>query len=397
MIRIVRSTRSGCGMRAKSMGSALMSWPLRSKNVRRLRGDVEIPARESLRQMIISIERGGAFGDMWRSDLAAAFGREPDELFSVPIASPLPHPLLLRVPVDEDVLSVITAQRAAHIQAEHAFGPQHARPLVERDLDTVEALIKAAPRRLKLAVAEAAGTIAEVAGWIAQDLGDHSAAQNLTHKAFLHLRMASPEVQAMILMRQSNILAHSEPGLAVDLAADAADLIDGRDPGRLAASVARQQALAALHNGDERSFYRHAAHALDLGDIEPVEDDRAPYAHAAYVASDVASGYLRLGNPDRALELLTDHHAQWTSQQHRDRAVADMRLLHAYIAVREYRLALVLADTAIPAYLSAPSQRARRHLARAGTLVRQRRRSDSNSVLQELAGRIKNATQGVIA
>lgn len=210
-----------------------MSWPLRSKNVRRLRGDVEIPARESLRQMIISIERGGAFGDMWRSDLAAAFGREPDELFSVPIASPLPHPLLLRVPVDEDVLSVITAQRAAHIQAEHAFGPQHARPLVERDLDTVEALIKAAPRRLKLAVAEAAGTIAEVAGWIAQDLGDHSAAQNLTHKAFLHLRMASPEVQAMILMRQSNILAHSEPGLAVDLAADAADLIDGRDPGRL--------------------------------------------------------------------------------------------------------------------------------------------------------------------
>ncbi|BCI87684.1 hypothetical protein NIIDMKKI_28900 [Mycobacterium kansasii] len=100
--------------------------------------------------MIISIERGGAFGDMWRSDLAAAFGREPDELFSVPIASPLPHPLLLRVPVDEDVLSVITAQRAAHIQAEHAFGPQHARPLVERDLDTVEALIKAAPRRSNL-------------------------------------------------------------------------------------------------------------------------------------------------------------------------------------------------------------------------------------------------------
>ena len=375
-------------------GFSLNELAVEVQNVRRLRGDTEIPQRESLRQMILSIERGGAFGDMWRADLAAVFGREPDELFSVPIASPLPHPLLLRLPVDEDILAVITAQRSAHIEAEHALGPQHARPLVERDLDTVEALIKTAPRRLKRAATEAAGTIAEVAGWIAQDLGDHAAAQTLTHKAFLHLRMASPEVQAMILMRQSNILAHSEASLAVDLAADAAELVEGREAGRLKASIARQQALAALHNGDERSFYRHAAAALDLGDIDPVPGDRAPYAHAAYVASDIAAGHLRLGNNDKALELLTGHHAQWTSQQHRDRAVADMRLLHAYIAVREYRLALVLADTAIPAYQSAPSQRAHRHLARAHTLVRNRRRNDADPLLQALGARIRNATQG---
>jgi len=266
--------------------------------------------------------------------------------------------------------------------------------LVERDLDTVEALIKTAPRRLKRAMAEAAGTIAEVAGWIAQDLGDHAAAQTLTHKAFLHLRAASPELRAMILMRQSNILTRSDASLAVDLVADAAEFIDGRDAGRLTASIARQQALAALHNDDERGFHRHAAEALELGDIEPATDDRAPYAHAAYVASDIASGYLRLGHAEKALELLTSHHTEWTSQQHRDRAVADMRLLHTYIAIRDYRLALALADTAIPAYLSAPSQRARRHLAQAGKLVRDRRRRDTSPVLQELAARIKKATQG---
>ena len=126
-------------------GFSLNELAVEVQNVRRLRGDTEIPQRESLRQMILSIERGGAFGDMWRADLAAVFGREPDELFSVPIASPLPHPLLLRLPVDEDILAVITAQRSAHIEAEHALGPQHARPLVERDLDTVEALIKQGP------------------------------------------------------------------------------------------------------------------------------------------------------------------------------------------------------------------------------------------------------------
>ena len=37
-------------------------------------------------------------------------------------------------------------------------------------------------------------------------------------------------------------------------------------------------------------------------------DDRAPYAHAAYVASDIAAGHLRLGNNQKALELLTGHH-----------------------------------------------------------------------------------------
>ncbi|WP_036376240.1 hypothetical protein [Mycolicibacterium austroafricanum] len=84
-------------------GFSLNELAVEVQNVRRLRGDTEIPQRESLRQMILSIERGGAFGDMWRADLAAVFGREPDELFSVPIASPLPHPLLLRLPVDEGV------------------------------------------------------------------------------------------------------------------------------------------------------------------------------------------------------------------------------------------------------------------------------------------------------
>ncbi|GFG97735.1 hypothetical protein MTIM_36140 [Mycobacterium timonense] len=74
--------------------------------------------------------------------------------------------------------------------------------------------------------------------------------------------------------------------------------------------------------------------------------------------------------------------------------MADMRLLHAYIAVGEYQQALALAVTAIPGYLAAPSQRARLHLAKAGTVVRDRRRRNKSPILQQLAGRIKNATQG---
>lgn len=379
----------------KRYGYTLRELAIEVENVRKLRGDADLPTQESLPQKIAQIERTGMLGPVWREDLAAVFGVEPDEMFSVPIATELPHPLLLQLPVDHDVLAVIAAQQQAHIQAEHTFGPQHARPLVESDLLTIESLIVHAPSQVKAEIRRAAGAIAEVAGWIAQDLGDHAAAEKLTHTAALHLHTAGPAFNAMILMRQSNILTRTNPDLAAALAADAAELIDGHDVGRLAASIARQQALAELANHNERGFHRHAAAPLELGDLQPHPQDHAIYAHGAYVASEIASGYLRIGEPDKAGALLAGHHHAWTSQQHHDETVADMRLLHAYLATSEYQQALALTATAIPGYLSAPSQRARFHLARAGTIVRDRRRRSKDPILQQLAGRIKNATQGV--
>lgn len=364
------------------------------ENVRTLRSDDKVPQHESLRREIAHIEKTGELGAMWREDLAAVFGVEPDEFFAVPTETRLPHPLLLQLPIDRRVLEVVETQQNAHIRAEHAFGAQYARPLVESDLVTVESLITTAPTHLKPQIREAAGQIAEVAGWIAQDLGDHTAAEQLTNNAALHLRSAAPEVIAMIRMRQSNVLGRNNPNLAVDLITEAAELVDRRDAGRLTASIARQQALAELANNDKRGFRHHAAAALELGDIVPNPDDRAIYAHPAYVASEIASGYLYIGDPHKAADLLAEHHGTWTSDQHRDRAVADMRLLHAYIAVGEYQTALTLTTTAIPGYLAAPSQRARRHLARAGTIVRERRRRNKSPILQQLAGRIKSATQG---
>lgn len=382
----------------KRYGYSLRELAIEVENVRKLRGDADLPERESLRQKIAQIERTGMLGPMWREDLAAVFGVEPDELFSVPIATALPHPLLVRLPVNRDVLAVIESRQQAHIEVEHTFGPQHARPLVESDLATIESLIAHAPSQIKTEMRHAAGATAEVAGWIAQDVGDHAAAEKLTHTAALHLRTAGPAFNAMILMRQSNILTRSDPDLAAVLAAEAAELIDGRDVGRLAASIARQQALAELANQNEREFHRRAAAALELGDLQPHPHDHAIYAHGAYVASEIAFGYLRIGDPDKAVTLLAGHHHAWTAHQYRDQTVADMRLLHAYIATGEYQHALALTDTAIPGYLAAPSQRARLHLAKAGTLVRdRRRRRNKDPILQQLAGRIKNATQGVIA
>ena len=58
--------------------------------------------------------------------------------------------------------------------------------------------------------------------------------------------------------------------------------IEGRSVGRLAASIARQQALAAMADHDCSSFMDHAARALDVAQTEPLADDHAVYATRAY-------------------------------------------------------------------------------------------------------------------
>jgi hypothetical protein len=64
-------------------------------------------------------------------------------------------------------------------------------------------------------------------GWIAQDSGDPIKAEQLTVRAEDHLRAADPALRAMIWMRRSNIQLRTDPQLAIELAADAARLIDG--------------------------------------------------------------------------------------------------------------------------------------------------------------------------
>jgi hypothetical protein len=96
---------------------------------------------ESLRRQIIAFEKGRTPGPLWRSLLADALQDDEDRLFGLVVDASLPRPLLVHTPLNSDVLDVILAQRAAHIRAEHLFGPNYARDLVDRDLTTIEELI----------------------------------------------------------------------------------------------------------------------------------------------------------------------------------------------------------------------------------------------------------------
>jgi hypothetical protein len=350
--------------------------------------------RNSLSRQIKDFERGRKPGPLWRPLLAEALQEDEDRLFGLTVDADLPRPLLVHAQVNADVLAVILAQRAAHARAEHLFGPDYARALVDRDLTTIEELIRITPQNLRNDVRRAAGRIAELGGWIAQDSGDPVKAEQLTRRAEDHVRAADPALRAMVLMRRSNIALASDPQLAVELAAEAAQLIDGRSVGRLAASIARQQALAAMADRDRTSFLEHAARALEIAQTEPVADDHAIYATRAYVASEVAAGSIAFDEPAKALELLLEHHNSWRDDQYRDYSVACARLLRTFIALHDYHSALHHIDSTTRAYLATPSDRARRELRFCCKIIRDRARADKSLPLHTLRKRIEAALQG---
>lgn len=349
---------------------------------------------DSLRRQIVEFERGRQPGPLWRGLLAEALQEDEDRLFGLAVDTNLPRPLLVQTEVDSDVLAVIMEQRAAHIRAEHVFGPAYARELVDRDLTTIEELIRAAPPAVRPEMRRATGRIAELGGWIAQDSGDPVKALELTRRAEDHLRSSDPSLQATVLMRRSNIMLQSDPSLAVELADDAARLISGISVGRLAASIARQQALAAAADHDRQSFARLSAHAIHIAQVEPIPDDHAIYASPAYVAGEVASGLMMFGDAANALELLHEHHGSWPGSQRRDFAVASARLLRATIIVGDYHTAVELLSRTINAYLSAPSDRTRRELLQCRKVIRDRARATTTLPLQTLRTKIEDTLRG---
>lgn len=198
----------------------------------------------------------------------------------------------------------------------------------------------------------------------------------------------------MILMRRSNIVMRQDPDLAIELAADAAAMAQTLPSSRLHASIARQQALAALAARDHQAFAEHAFYAADLAQADAIDGDLAAYATAGYVVSETATGLLILGRAEHAADQLRAHIAAWPDGQQRDQAVAHTRLIRALAAAGDYTTALDVSEAALRAVRAAPSARARHELDLLWRLLQDRARADRSLPLTTLRRRIIDARQG---
>jgi hypothetical protein len=133
---------SACALHARNGNGACEIWRVRSPRSERCAVWTHTrPIRYAARSSILNM--AGAFRQQqWRTLLADALQQDYDALFGAVIDTPLPRPLLLATTTSTDVIAVIEAQRHAHVQVEHLFGPAYAREFIDRDLSTIETFAK---------------------------------------------------------------------------------------------------------------------------------------------------------------------------------------------------------------------------------------------------------------
>lgn len=325
--------------------------------VRRDRWGDDISA-QSLKSMLSRWENGRVTIDRQnREILAEAFSSTAEALFGPDDARVLPRPLMVEVQVTDATVQLLRAQRRIHSQTEHAFGPYYAAELIRTDLVTIDGLLPAARPAMRASVRAVAALIAELGGWIAQDGGDLDRALALTSRAYAQVAGDRP-IEAMVLMRWANLETARDPALAAELAQRAADVASELPPGRLHASIARQQAHAAAALADRTGFERHAALAADHATAPAGDDELTTYATPPYIASETAAGLLVLDRPAEAADVLAEHLGSFSETQGRDHGVALSRWLQALATQGDLDMALDHCDAAFAAYLRAPSVRA---------------------------------------
>lgn len=362
----------------------------RMSAVRARTGETISPA--SLKAMLSRWENGKVTIDRLNMGMIAeVFSTTTEAFFGIEGSPDLPRPVLLQAHVTARTVELLQARRAVHARTEHSFGPLQAALLVGADLATIDGLLPVTPGDLTGPMHALAALVAELGGWIAQDLGNIDEARSLTNLAQIYAEVCDdPAIQAMVLMRRANIETVGDPHLAATLCRRAEAAARSITPGRLHATIARQQAHAAAAMADHDSFVRYAAQAADYSQADADDSLLTPYADRAYIASETAAGLLVLEQPEQAAALLAGHIDRWAEGQERDHAVALCRWLRALAASGDYTTALAQCENVLVSYHRAPSMHAKTAL-RAITALRDHTDRLPNA---ELRRRITTALEG---
>lgn len=230
---------------------------------------------------------------------------------------------------------------AAHLSIEALTGPQLVIPAVLGHLPLIEELCKTSRGSDRTEILRFASKFVEFCGWLYQDSGDFYCAMKVTDKALEYaIELNDARVTSYILMRKSNIASdNDEPGQALGLA-NAALVNQEQLTPRLSAIALRQLANSYAMLGELGEFLASSDSAMNsaLEGTEQQEPDRAPYCSPAYIAMETAGAWLSLGEPLRALDIISDERAPWTSpEQARDHVLrlARTSMAHAMAGNRD--------------------------------------------------------------
>ncbi|MBB4679428.1 hypothetical protein [Crossiella cryophila] len=223
---------------------------------------------------------------------------------------------------DPENLKHFVSIRTTLVRADALMGPRTAMSYVTQEVRNLSALVKTVPEALRPGIYEVAAAFAELAGWLADDLGNPKDGAEWSNTALRWAHAAnSPELVAYVLARQAQQAASGgEHADAVALAKSAA--ATGGVPGRVAAMALQQQARGHAAEGDERAMMRalEMAHQARTSKSSSPSGrfDLANYCTLPYLHSHEGACWTALGQYDRAVAAYDEALAHWSPDYRRE-------------------------------------------------------------------------------
>ncbi|HEY6795139.1 MAG TPA: hypothetical protein VI248_10705 [Kineosporiaceae bacterium] len=284
-----------------------------------------------------------------------------------------------------------------HVRADNLMGPRPALEIVSRQMEILASAVRQARDIERPPLVRLACRYEEFLGWLNQDAGYLDQAMIHTDRARdLATEIDDPRLTAYLLMRKSNVASDaSDPSLALSLAKAALRAAPGMI-GSMRAVVLRQQAHALAGLGKDAECADVILEALDAvaGDrVELGEDSLAPYCTSSYVSMEAATCWLRLGMPDKAVDVFQETPINWPRDMRRDYGLHLARRALAHAGVGDVPTACIHASEATQNATVTASSRTVYELKQvAGSLRRWEHRPEVEAVLSLIAHLVAGIT-----
>ncbi len=317
---------------------------------------------------------------------AADHGTHPP-CFAVP---PAKRPVASTVEEVEELLAHLRAQWHLFVKTDNLFGPRYALSGVLLHVQLLEELVVSARASARTEFVTLAAQYAESAAWIYEDSDDLAAAATYNSRAMEWAHEAGDHLLlAWTLFRRSQQATYRADAASVVGLSQAARRNAAVLTPPMRAAITQQEAHGYALDGDEAQAQRlldeshHWAATDTAGDAR---EGHGSFCTATYIELQRAACWLRLGNPQRALELYETTLPTLPSVYRRDRGVALSWCAMAHLAADQPEQAACMAREALQIAHSVGSQRTVRQVRAVGRrLTPYRGLASVGQLLDELA------------
>ena len=235
---------------------------------------------------------------------------------------------------DPAMVEWLAESLTGHARTAGMFGGRDLLPLMMRHVKFLRAGIGGARSQEAGRLAAVGARYAEFAGWLYQDLGLFGDALFWTERALAWAQQAEDRgFESYVLMRQSDLAEGQRPAKAVLGLARAAGRVPVLGP-RSRALVSQQLASGHALDADAVGFEQMIEQAREDAEAASASDD-APwglYCTPQYLAMQEATGWVRLGQADRAVTVFEREIGRLPATDRVDGGLFRARLAHAYAA-----------------------------------------------------------------